>query len=557
MGEYKTDLQIAKEAVKKNIDEIAAKLGIGGDDLKHYGKYIAKVSSKLYNIGGKNGKLILVTAITPTPSGEGKTTMSIGVADSLSAAGEKVCLALREPSLGPVFGMKGGAAGGGYAQVLPMEEINLHFTGDIHAITAANNLLCAMIDNHIYQGNQLNIDPRTITFKRCMDMNDRQLRYIIGGLSGAVNGVPREDGFDITAASEVMAAFCLSGSIDDLKARLAKIQIGKTYDRKPVFALDIGAQGAMATLLKDALDPNLIQTIEGTPCLMHGGPFANIAHGCNSVIATKTALKFADYVVTEAGFGADLGAEKFLDIKCRAANIWPSAVVLVVTLKALKCHGGLTKEEWSKPNAQALEAGLANMEKHISNLKNVYGVNVVVAINRFVTDTPEEMELIKESAAKFGVEAVSCEMWEKGSAGGKEIAQAVLKACEGERTPQFCYDLNASLQSKMESIVKRIYGGGRLILTDDAKKQIEYLESCGYGSYPVCIAKTQYSLTDDPKSIGCPKDFDFTVREVKVSGGAGFVVALAGKMMTMPGLPKVPSALSIDVDINGNVKGLF
>jgi len=499
----------------------------------------------------------MVTAINPTPAGEGKTTTTIGLADGLRKIGKRAVVALREPSLGPVFGIKGGAAGGGYAQVVPMEDINLHFTGDFHAIGAANNLLAAMLDNHIYQGNALQIDPRRITWKRCVDMNDRQLRFITDGLGGRVNGVPREDGYDITVASEVMAILCLSSSITDLKERLAKIIVGYTYDEKPVTAGDLHAQGAMAALLKDALKPNLVQTLEGTPALVHGGPFANIAHGCNSVIATKMAMKLGDYAVTEAGFGADLGAEKFLDIKCRMAGLTPSAVVIVATIRALKMHGGLAKTELNTENLVALEQGIPNLLRHVSNLKNVYGLPSVVAINRFPTDTEAEISLLMEKCEKLGVRVVLSEVWAKGGNGGIALAEEVVKLCKAENRFQFCYASENSLVEKMNAVVTKIYGGDGVTLTSQAAKQIAQLESLGFGSCPVCMAKTQYSFSDDATKLGAPEHFTITVRNVRVSAGAGFVVALTGDIMTMPGLPKSPAAERIDVDENGIIRGLF
>ena len=553
-----TDIEIAQAVKMKPVAEIAKTAGISDGYLEQYGKYKAKIDlAQLNDTARKDGKLILVTAINPTPAGEGKTTTTIGLADGLRKIGKHAVVALREPSLGPVFGIKGGAAGGGYAQVVPMEDINLHFTGDFHAIGAANNLLAAMLDNHIYQGNALQIDPRRITWKRCVDMNDRQLRFITDGLGGRVNGVPREDGYDITVASEVMAILCLSSSITDLKERLAKIIVGYTYDEKPVTAGDLHAQGAMAALLKDALKPNLVQTLEGTPALVHGGPFANIAHGCNSVIATKMAMKLGDYAVTEAGFGADLGAEKFLDIKCRMAGLTPSAVVIVATIRALKMHGGLAKTELNTENLVALEQGIPNLLRHVSNLKNVYGLPSVVAINRFPTDTEAEISLLMEKCEKLGVRVVLSEVWAKGGDGGIALAEEVVKLCEAENRFRFCYASENSLVEKMNAVVTKIYGGDGVTLTSQAAKQIAQLESLGVGSYPVCMAKTQYSFSDDATKLGAPEHFTITVRNVRVSAGAGFVVALTGDIMTMPGLPKSPAAERIDVDENGIIRGLF
>lgn len=553
-----TDIEIAQAVKMKPVAEIAKTAGISDGYLEQYGKYKAKIDlAQLNDTARKDGKLILVTAINPTPAGEGKTTTTIGLADGLRKIGKHAVVALREPSLGPVFGIKGGAAGGGYAQVVPMEDINLHFTGDFHAIGAANNLLAAMLDNHIYQGNALQIDPRRITWKRCVDMNDRQLRFITDGLGGRVNGVPREDGYDITVASEVMAILCLSSSITDLKERLAKIIVGYTYDEKPVTAGDLHAQGAMAALLKDALKPNLVQTLEGTPALVHGGPFANIAHGCNSVIATKMAMKLGDYAVTEAGFGADLGAEKFLDIKCRMAGLTPSAVVIVATIRALKMHGGLAKTELNTENLVALEQGIPNLLRHVSNLKNVYGLPSVVAINRFPTDTEAEISLLMEKCEKLGVRVVLSEVWAKGGDGGIALAEEVVKLCEAENRFRFCYASENSLVEKMNAVVTKIYGGDGVTLTSQAAKQIAQLESLGFGSYPVCMAKTQYSFSDDATKLGAPEHFTITVRNVRVSAGAGFVVALTGDIMTMPGLPKSPAAERIDVDENGIIRGLF
>ncbi|MEE0968381.1 MAG: formate--tetrahydrofolate ligase, partial [Clostridia bacterium] len=506
---------------------------------------------------GKDGKLILVTAITPTPAGEGKTTTTIGLADGLKKIGKNVMVALREPSLGPVFGIKGGAAGGGYAQVVPMEDINLHFTGDFHAIGAANNLLAAMLDNHIYQGNALNIDPRRITWRRCVDMNDRQLRFVTDGLGGRVNGVPREDGYDITVASEIMAVFCLANSITDLKERLSRIVVGYTYDEKPVTAGELKAVGAMAALLKDALKPNLVQTLEGTPAFVHGGPFANIAHGCNSVIATKMAMRLGDYAVTEAGFGADLGAEKFLDIKCRAAGLTPSAVVMVATVRALKMHGGKAKTELGSEDLTALEAGIPNLLRHVSNIKNVYKLPCVVAVNRFPTDTDAEIELVIEKCKALGVNVALSTVWADGGEGGKALAEEVVRLCEEKNDFSFSYESSDSLEEKIEKIVKRVYGGVGVNIAPAAKEELDRLTSLGFGTLPVCMAKTQYSFSDDMTKLGAPEGFTVTVRNVKVSAGAGFVVALTGDIMTMPGLPKVPAAEKIDVDENGKISGLF
>ncbi len=560
---YKTDIEIAQECMLKPITNIAAKAGIPEDYLEQYGKYKAKIDyNAISKLNTKDGKLILVTAINPTPAGEGKTTTSIGLADGLQKLGKNSVLALREPSLGPVFGVKGGATGGGYAQVVPMEDINLHFCGDFHAIGAANNLLAAMIDNHIYQGNELNIDPRKITWKRCVDMNDRQLRYITNGLGGKVNGVPREDGYDITVASEIMAVLCLSKDITDLKERLSRIIIGYTYgkanEQKPVTAGDLKAVGAMAALLKDALKPNLVQTLEGTPAIIHGGPFANIAHGCNSVIATKMAMKLADYTVTEAGFGASLGAEKFLDIKCRVADLKPNAVVIVATVRALKYNGGVAKADLSTKNLEALEAGLPNLLKHVSNITNVYHLPCVVAINAFPTDTKAELDLVEAKCKELGVNVVLSEVWAKGGDGGIKLAEEVVRLCEESNDDfTFAYDLSGSIEDKLNQIVRKIYGGKGAILTSEAKAQAKELEALGFGNLPICVAKTQYSLSDDPTKLGAPTDFEITVRNLKISAGAGFIVALAGSIMTMPGLPKVPAAEKIDVDENGIITGLF
>ncbi len=555
---FLTDIEIAQSAKMQPITAIAEKAGVPEDALEQYGRYKAKVDFNLLNTSArKDGKLILVTAITPTPAGEGKTTTTIGLADGLSRIGKKVAVALREPSLGPVFGIKGGAAGGGYAQVVPMEDINLHFTGDFHAIGAANNLIAAMLDNHIHQGNALGIDVRRITWKRCVDMNDRQLRFVTDGLGGRVNGTPREDGFDITVASEVMAVFCLASSMSDLKERISRIVVGYTYDEKPVTVGEIGATGAVAALLKDALKPNLVQTLEGTPAFVHGGPFANIAHGCNSVIATRMAMKIADYAVTEAGFGADLGAEKFLDIKCRAAGLAPDAVVLVATVRALKMHGGLPKTALGEENLEALEAGLPNLLRHLSNIKDVYHLPAVVAVNRFPTDTDAEIALVIEKCRALGVNVVLSTVWAEGGKGGEALAHEVVRLCEQPNDFTFAYDTDATIEAKVEAIVKRIYRGNGVIFTPAAKKQIATLVAHGFDKLPVCMAKTQYSFSDDATKIGAPDGFTVTVRNVKVSAGAGFVVALTGDIMTMPGLPKSPAALRIDVDDTGKITGLF
>ena len=553
-----SDIEIAQAAKMQPITEIAANLGLQGEDVIPYGHYKAKLNHKLAKADKPEGKLILVTAISPTPAGEGKTTTSVGLADAMNALGKKTMLCLREPSLGPVFGIKGGAACGGYAQVVPMEDINLHFTGDIHAIGAANNLLAAMIDNSIQQGNPLNIDPRRIAWKRCMDMNDRQLRFIVDGLGGKVNGTPREDGFDITVASEVMAIFCLATDLADLKDRLSRIVCAYTYDGQPVTAGQIGAAGAMAALLKDAIDPNLVQTLENNPAIIHGGPFANIAHGCNSVTATKLSLKLADYVVTEAGFGADLGAEKFLDIKCRMADLHPSAVVLVATVRALKSHGGVTKPDLNKPNVEAVRKGAANLERHIDNIKNGFGLPVCVAINAFPTDTPEEMAVIEEVCAKAGVKCALSEVFAKGGEGGKALAETVLSIMpEAPQPIQYTYDLGASLPEKIEAVAKKIYRADGVTYTPAAKKMLDDLAAMGYGELPVCIAKTQYSFSDNAKLTGAPTGFKMNVREVRLSAGAGFVVVICGSIMTMPGLPKHPAAMDIDVDAEGRITGLF
>ena len=553
-----SDIVIAQAAKMLPIAKVAEKLGLTDEDLIPYGRYKAKINHKLTHSDRPDGKLILMTAISPTPAGEGKTTTSVGLADALNAMGKKTMLCLREPSLGPVFGVKGGAAGGGYAQVVPMEDINLHFTGDIHAIGTANNLLAAMIDNSIQQGNPLNIDPRRIAWKRCMDMNDRQLRFIVDGLGGKVNGTPREDGFDITVASEVMAIFCLATDLADLKDRLSRIVCAYTYDGQPVTAGQIGAAGAMAALLKDAIDPNLVQTLENNPAIIHGGPFANIAHGCNSVTATKLSLKLADYVVTEAGFGADLGAEKFLDIKCRMADLHPSAVVLVATVRALKSHGGVAKPDLNKPNVEAVRKGAANLERHIDNIKNGFGLPVCVAINAFPTDTPEEMAVIEEVCAKAGVKCALSEVFAKGGEGGKALAETVLSIMpEAPQPIQYTYDLGASLPEKIEAVAKKIYRADGVTYTPAAKKMLDDLAAMGYGELPVCIAKTQYSFSDNAKLTGAPTGFKMNVREVRLSAGAGFVVVICGSIMTMPGLPKHPAAMDIDVDAEGRITGLF
>ena len=553
-----TDIEIAQGAKMLPITEIARSAGIDEKYIEQYGKYKAKIDlSLLKENKNADGKLILVTAITPTPAGEGKTTTTIGLGDGLKKIGKNVVIALREPSLGPVFGVKGGAAGGGYAQVVPMEDINLHFTGDFHAIGAANNLLAAMLDNHIYQGNKLNIDPRRITWKRCVDMNDRQLRFITDGLGGRINGVPREDGYDITVASEIMAVLCLSNSITDLKERLSRIIVGYTYSEEPVTAGQLGAAGAMTALLKDALKPNLVQTLEGTPAFVHGGPFANIAHGCNSVTATKMAMKLGDYAVTEAGFGADLGAEKFLDIKCRYANLKPSAVVIVATVRALKMHGGVAKTELAAENLDALKKGIPNLLRHVSNIKNVYKLPSVVAVNRFPTDTDAEIELIINECKALGVNVVLSDLWAKGGDGGTELAKEVVRLCEEENNFTFSYDTDISIEEKIEAIVKKIYGGDGVAFLPKAKKQIQQLTALGFDKIPVCMAKTQYSFSDDATKLGAPDGFTVTVKNVKVSAGAGFIVALTGDIMTMPGLPKVPAAEKIDVDENGVISGLF
>ena len=555
----KSDIEIAQSVEMQPITEIAKVAGIDEKYIEQYGRYKAKIDYALLNESErKNGKLILVTAITPTPAGEGKTTTTIGLADGLKRIGKNVVVALREPSLGPVFGVKGGAAGGGYAQVVPMEDINLHFTGDFHAIGAANNLLAAMLDNHIYQGNSLNIDPRRITWKRCVDMNDRQLRFVTDGLGGRVNGTPREDGYDITVASEIMAVFCLSKSITDLKERLSRIIVGYTYDEKPVTAGDLKAVGAMTALLKDALKPNLVQTLEGTPAFIHGGPFANIAHGCNSVIATRMAMKLGDYAITEAGFGADLGAEKFLDIKCRMAGLNPDAVVIVATIRALKMHGGVAKSDLGAENLEALEKGIPNLLRHVSNIKNVYKLPSVVAVNRFPTDTDAEIELIINKCKEIGVNVVLSNVWAEGGKGGEELAKEVVRLCDEEKGDfTFSYDLDGTIEDKITTVVKRIYGGDGINVMPQAKKEIDRLTALGFDKCPICVAKTQYSFSDDQTKLGAPENFTVTVKNVRVSAGAGFIVVLTGDIMTMPGLPKVPAAEKIDVDENGKISGLF
>ena len=557
--QYKSDIEIAQGAAVRPITEIARTAHVDEKYIEQYGRYKAKIDPALLKeTQRKDGRLVLVTAITPTPAGEGKTTTTIGLADGLRRIGKDAVVALREPSLGPVFGIKGGAAGGGYAQVVPMEDINLHFTGDFHAIGAANNLLAAMLDNHIQQGNALNIDPRRITWKRCMDMNDRQLRFIVDGLGGKVNGTPREDGFDITVASEIMAVLCLSTGIADLKERLGRMIVGYTYDDKPVTCAELKAAGAMTALLKDAIKPNLVQTLEGTPAFVHGGPFANIAHGCNSVMATRMALKMGDYAVTEAGFGADLGAEKFLDIKCRMANLTPDAVVIVATVRALKMHGGLAKTELTEENIPALERGVPNLLRHVSNIKNVFGLPCVVAVNRFPTDTDAEIDFIIEKCRELGVNTVLSTVWADGGRGGEALAREVVRLCEEEKGSfTFAYDADMTIEQKIDAIVRRIYGGDGASIAPAAKKQIARLTELGFGNMPVCMAKTQYSFSDDQTKLGAPTGFTVTVRSVKVSAGAGFIVALTGDIMTMPGLPKVPAAERIDVDENGMISGLF
>ncbi len=556
---YLSDIEIAQACEMKPIGEIAAAAHVDEKYIEQYGRYKAKIDPALLSETDRtDGKLILVTAITPTPAGEGKTTTTIGLADGLRRIGKDVTVALREPSLGPVFGVKGGAAGGGYAQVVPMEDINLHFTGDFHAIGAANNLLAAMLDNHIQQANSLGIDVRRITWKRCVDMNDRQLRFIVDGMGGKVNGVPREDGFDITVASEIMAVLCLSNSITDLKERLARIIVGYNYQGEPVTCGQLKAQGAMTALLKDAIKPNLVQTLEGTPAFVHGGPFANIAHGCNSVMATKLALKMGDYTITEAGFGADLGAEKFLDIKCRMADLVPDAVVVVATVRALKMHGGRAKTELANEDIEALEKGIPNLLRHVANMKNVYKLPCVVAVNRFPTDTDNEIEFIINKCKELGVNTVLSNVWAEGGKGGEELAREVVRLCEEEKGDfTFSYDLDCSIEEKIEAIVKKVYGGNGIVVTPQAKKQIAELTALGFDKMPICVAKTQYSFSDDPTKLGAPENFDVTIKNVKVSAGAGFIVVLTGDIMTMPGLPKVPAAERIDVDENGKITGLF
>ena len=554
-----SDIDIARACQLKPVQAVATEAGIGEELLELYGRYKAKVDYLALKDRPMDGRLVLVTAINPTPAGEGKTTVSIGLADALRRAGKRTMLALREPSLGPVFGVKGGAAGGGYAQVVPMEDINLHFTGDLHAITAANNLLAAMVDNHIAQGNALGIDPRRITWKRCMDMNDRQLRQIVDGLGGRTNGMPREDGFDITTASEIMAVLCLASDIADLKQRLARIVVGRTYADAPVTAGQLRAQGAMAALLRDAMRPNLVQTLEGTPALVHGGPFANIAHGCNSIVATQTALRLADYVVTEAGFGADLGAEKFIDIKCRMAGLKPSCIVLVATVRALKSHGGVAKADLAQENLPALEKGLSNLTRHLHNIRTVWGVEPVVALNRFTSDTDAEIALVREAAARMGAQVALCEVWAKGGEGGLALAEQVIARCECADLSKFSltYPDDLPLAKKIEAVATKIYGAQDVSIAPAAAKQLKSFEEGGYGELPVCIAKTQYSFSDDPKKLGAPEGFTLTIRQARLSAGAGFVVALAGDIMTMPGLPRVPAAENIDVDDAGNITGLF
>ena len=556
---YLSDIEIAQQCEMKPITEIAKKAKVDDKYIEQYGKYKAKIDLSLLNdTDRKDGKLVLVTAITPTPAGEGKTTTTIGLADGLARIGKDVTVALREPSLGPVFGVKGGAAGGGYAQVVPMEDINLHFTGDFHAIGAANNLLAAMLDNHIQQGNALGIDVRKITWKRCVDMNDRQLRFVVDGMGGKANGVPREDGFDITVASEIMAVFCLASSITDLKERLSKIIVGYTYDDKPVTAGDLKAVGAMTALLKDAIKPNLVQTLEGTPAFVHGGPFANIAHGCNSVMATKLALKMGDYAITEAGFGADLGAEKFLDIKCRMAGLTPDAVVVVATVRALKMHGGLDKKQLDTEDLVALEKGIPNLLRHVSNIKNVYKLPCVVAVNRFPTDTDNEIDFIIAKCKELGVNTVLSTVWANGGAGGEALAHEVVRLCEEEQGDfTFSYELDGTIEDKIEAVVQKVYGGDGIAILPNAKKQIAQLTELGFDKLPICVAKTQYSFSDDPTKLGAPDNFTVTIKNVKVSAGAGFIVVMTGDILTMPGLPKSPAAERIDVDENGKISGLF
>ena len=557
--EIKTDIQIAQENEMAHISQIAEKAGLAEEYVELYGNYKAKIDYRLLREQAHrpDGKLILVTAISPTPAGEGKTTTTVGLADAMKRIDKDVIVALREPSLGPVFGIKGGAAGGGYAQVVPMEDINLHFTGDMHAIGAANNLLAAMLDNHIQQGNELGIDPRRITWKRCVDMNDRQLRFITDGLGGRINGTPREDGFDITVASEIMAILCLSRNIEDLKERVSRIVVGYTYDEKPVTAGQLKAQGAMAALLKDALKPNLVQTLEKTPALIHGGPFANIAHGCNSVMATRMAMKMADYVVTEAGFGADLGAEKFLDIKCRMADIRPSAVVVVATVRALKHHGGVSKADLGTENLSALEKGLPNLLQHVENITNGFGLPAVVAINRFPTDTEAELKLVEDKCRQLGVNVALSEVWGKGGEGGIALAEEVVRLCEEPNDFHFTYELDCSIREKLQAIAQKIYHADDVKFLPAAEKEMKQLEDLGFGNLPICVAKTQYSFSDDQSLLGAPRGFDLTVRNLKVSAGAGFIVALTGNIMTMPGLPKKPAAENIDVDASGKITGLF
>ena len=557
MSEVKSDIEIAQSSEMLPIFEVAKRAGISEDLLEPYGRYKAKLDARALADKPLRGKLVLVTAINPTPAGEGKTTTSVGLADALTSLGQSAMLALREPSLGPVFGVKGGAAGGGYAQVVPMEDINLHFTGDFHAIGAANNLCAAMLDNHIKQGNSLNIDPRRVVWKRCVDMNDRQLRNVVDGLGGIADGMPRQDGFDITVASEVMAVFCLASGIKDLKERLGRMVIAYTYDRKPVTVSDIHAEGAMTALLKDAIQPNLVQTLEHTPALVHGGPFANIAHGCNTVEATKTALRLADYVVTEAGFGADLGAEKFLDIKCRATGLAPSAVVLVATVRALKYNGGVAKADLNQQNVEALKEGIPNLLRHVDNIQTVYGLPVVVAINAFPTDTAEELALVEEECKKRGVNVVLSEVWAKGGKGGQALAEEVMRLCQTESKLTFAYDVKESLKQKITDIATKIYHADGVEFAPSAAKQLQQLEELGFGELPICMAKTQYSFTDDQTKLGAPENFKITVREIRVSAGAGFVVCLTGSIMTMPGLPKVPAAEHIDVLDDGRIVGLF
>lgn len=551
------DIEIAQSVELEAIDDIAKKIGISTDQLEHYGKYKAKINVDEDTLDKEQGKLILVTSINPTPAGEGKTTMSVGLGDSLQRIGKKTAIALREPSLGPVFGIKGGAAGGGYAQVVPMEDLNLHFTGDMHAIGAANNLAAAMLDNHIQQGNALNIDPRRITWKRAVDMNDRQLRNITSGLGGRTNGVPREDGFEITVASEIMAVLCLSDSLMDLKTRLKRCILGYTYDNEPITVGDIKAEGAMTALLKEAIKPNLVQTLEGTPAFIHGGPFANIAHGCNSILATKTALAHADYVVTEGGFGADLGAEKFFDIKCRTSNLEPDAVVVVATIRALKMHGGVSKKELANEDLEALRTGFSNLRKHVENMKNVFGMNVVVAINSFVADTEAENALLIELCESEGYRAVIADIWGKGGAGGEEMARAIVELCEEPSKLTYPYELEDTIEEKVSKVVQKVYGGVGVNWSKEAVRSLRRIERLGFTDLPVCMAKTQYSLSDNPKLLGRPEGFDIAVQDLTVSAGAGFIVVLTGDVMKMPGLPKIPSAESIDIDSNGKITGLF